>query len=96
MGVDIYLKSIFDPFIKQRRHAMDEDLVKEDFNHAIELMYETYRSSGGYFRNGYNDGDVMWAMGLSWVDTVHPMLDVERCLPIERARELIAMIGRGH
>jgi hypothetical protein len=49
-------------------------------------------ASGGYFRNGYNAGDVMWAMGLSWPDTVMPMLDADDRLPIERARELLAMI----
>jgi hypothetical protein len=37
-------------------------------------------------------GDVMWAMGLSWHGTVEPLLDKKRYLPIERAKELIAMI----
>lgn len=49
-------------------------------------------SVGGYFRNSYNLGDVMWAMGLSWPDTVGSMLDSDGYLPLERARELLAMI----
>ena len=35
---------------------------------------DAYIVSGGYFRNGYNAGDIMWAMGLSWWGTVSPML----------------------
>ena len=53
--------------------------------------HDEWRASGGYFRNGYNSGDVMFAMGLSWPETVGPMLD-GALLPVERARELISMI----
>src|SRR5713101_2881689 len=49
-------------------------------------------SVGGYFRNTYNAGDIMWAMGLSWPETVLPLLDDNRDLPIPRARELIELI----
>jgi hypothetical protein len=52
-------------------------------------------SIGKYFRNSYNDEDVMRAMGLSWWGTVLPMLyDVEQrtWLPVQRARELLALI----
>jgi hypothetical protein len=48
--------------------------------------------ASGYFRSSYNDGDVMWAMGLSWWGTVLPMLEEDRWLPVEKARELLAMI----
>jgi hypothetical protein len=34
----------------------------------------------------------MWAMGLSWPQTVGGMLDSEGYLPVKRARELLAMI----
>jgi hypothetical protein len=44
------------------------------------------------FRNSYNDSDVMWAMGLSWRDTVRPILDADGRLPVQRARELLALI----
>ena len=97
MGVDIYLKSVFDPFIKEyeKRPAPDAGRhlnAASIADGAIDWIYDDYRASGGYFRNGYNSGDVMWAMGLSWSDTVRPMLDAENRLPIERARELLAMI----
>ena len=47
---------------------------------------------GKHFRNSYNDSDVMWAMGLSWWGTVGLMLDPNGRLPVQRARELLALI----
>lgn len=44
------------------------------------------------FRNSYNFSDVMWAMGLSWWGTVGLMLDRNRRLPVQRARELLALL----
>jgi hypothetical protein len=58
----------------------------------IAAFFDEMRASGGYFRNAYNAGDIMWAMGLSWNGTVMPMLNDERYLPIPRARELVEMI----
>jgi hypothetical protein len=57
----------------------------------LQAFFDEARKSGGYFRSGYNSGDVMWAMGLSWPGTVVPMLDGDY-LPVSRARKLIAMI----
>jgi hypothetical protein len=93
MGADIYLPSIFDPFLRayeERREAQPSS--NEGPIAAVERCYADFRASGGYFRNGYNSGDVMWAMGLSWWETVGPMLDADARLPIDRARELLAMI----
>jgi hypothetical protein len=95
MGVDIYLSSIWDPF--------EESLEESDFMERIarrcgdnplaraEAIYDAYRESGGYFRNGYNATDVMAAIGLDW-GMVYKMCDAEHRLPVKRARELVAMI----
>jgi hypothetical protein len=101
MGVDIYLNSIWNPWVDTHQqdlldhHGSDAETV-EDFIHDLhrisEEFFEKARSSGGYFRNGYNSGDVMWAMGLSWRDDVGKMLDSEGRLPIDHARDLIAKI----
>jgi hypothetical protein len=91
MGADIYLQSIFKPFMKKFSgiHFDPETDHPEDFMNA---HFDALRSSGGYFRNGYNHGDVMYAMGLSWHDTVSPMLNKRGRLPVARARKLLAMI----
>jgi hypothetical protein len=97
MGVDIYLNSVWEPwFAEFEAKDKGEEILghitsSDEATRAINELFEVYRSSGGYFRNAYNGTDVMVAMGLSW-DTVSPLLDAEQRLPIERARELLAMI----
>jgi hypothetical protein len=100
MGVDITLNSIWEPWFAdfEARNGFEALLGDKKKDTAAEglarasRIYHAYESSGGYFRNGYNTGDVMWAMGLSWRGTVRPMLDGEHRLPVDRARELVAMI----
>jgi hypothetical protein len=101
MGVDIYLNSIWNPWVETHRQDLlnpetsDADNI-DDFIHDIlrrsNEVFDKARSSGGYFRNGYNAGDVMWAMGLSWRNDVGAMLDSECRLPIDHARDLFAKI----
>jgi len=95
MGADIYLQSVWKPF-EEKQSQMPPPLPsafesEADFAGFTSDYFDEMRASGGYFRNGYNAGDIMWALGLSWQDTVSPMLD-QGYLPIARARELIAMI----
>jgi hypothetical protein len=101
MGADMYLNSIWNPWVDAHRqdlldhHGPDAETV-EDFIHELDRISEEFfdkaRSSGGYFRNGYNSGDVMWAMGLSWREDVGKMLDSKCRLSIDHARALIAKI----
>jgi hypothetical protein len=84
MGADLYLNSVWEPWwTKNRERVLDTP----DCDAISEMV-----ASGSYFRNGYNSGDLMWAMGLSWPDTVGGLLDSEDYLAVERARELLAMI----
>jgi hypothetical protein len=97
MGVDIYLNSIWEPWVDTRgqtslsRHR-GKAKTPDDFIRMSEELFDKARASGGYFRNAYNTGDVMWAMGLSWRNDVGKMLDSKRRLPIDQARALIAKI----
>jgi hypothetical protein len=86
MGADIYLESIWSPIESRLAEELPPIPSRDDLNKAFEQM----AASGGYFRNGYNNSDIMWAMGLSWSDTVGAMLDGQDFLPIEKARELVA------
>ncbi len=98
MGADLYLESIWNPFesdLEKRIEKLLPATIPRDVQaimDAANRVFDEMRASGGYYRNGYNTGDVMWAMGLSWPGTVSPMLDKDRRLPIKQARELIAMI----
>jgi hypothetical protein len=100
MGADIYLRSIYNASKDvplNLRPNMSSEAFEELAAHKAKL-----EARGCYFRNGYNEGDVMWAMGLSWPHTVCPML-VSLCddetgqprgdiLPVEQARKLVAII----
>jgi hypothetical protein len=94
MGVDIYLESVWKPFEEEilKNSSSSPSKAVSDMEAFIQRHYDEMRASGGYFRNGYNAGDIMWAMGLSWNGTVFPMLDEDCCLPITRAIELVEMI----
>ena len=78
MGADIYLGSIRKQFDGNSEESQTSQQRSSDVT--------------GYFRNSYNDGDVMWALGLSWWGTVSPMLEDDFWLPVRAARELLAMI----
>jgi hypothetical protein len=78
----------FEGSLAERRLQQES---KKNPRRGLEMGFDILRSSGGYFRNAYNGTDVMEAIGLSW-NTVLLMLDADRRLPIERARELITMI----
>jgi hypothetical protein len=84
MGMDIYLRSIHEPFVANLKG-------KGWRTTDLQALFDKLRESGGYFRNGYNVGDVMWAMGMSW-DDIFPLLDRGCRLSIYHARELIGMI----
>jgi hypothetical protein len=98
MSVDIYLHSIWQPYYQAANANVEQrlDLLREacggDPTPAVTKLYEQDELSGGYFRNAYSSGDVMWAMGLSWSDDVGSKLDAEDRLSIDHARELVAMI----
>jgi hypothetical protein len=93
MGIDIYLNSIWQPFLADwEKRGSPPPAEHDNPIQIMEARFEYFASSGGYFRNGYNGGDIMWAMGLSWSRTVSPMLDKKHRLPIEDARKLLSMI----
>jgi hypothetical protein len=98
MGADLYLNSIWEPWIETHKSILlnpnrrPEIETVDDLARAAGDIFDSYRASGGYFRNGYNSGDVMWAMGLSWRGDVGEILDSEHRLSIDHARALIAKI----
>jgi hypothetical protein len=97
MGADIFLQSLYKEFKEKQAPIAPWDKDQEDFDDVMRRIVDADRANGGYFRDSYNDGDVMWAMGLSWNGTVSSMLDDDEgvgvgYLPIAKARELVEMI----
>jgi hypothetical protein len=98
MGVDLYLNSIWEPWFEAHKSILRSQSrnlkieTADDANRVAGAIFDSFRASGGYFRNGYNAGDVMWAMGLSWREDVGKILDSEHRLSIDHARALITKI----
>lgn len=47
----------------------------------------------GYFRDPYNDWDVLWKFGLSWWADVIPMLDKGHLLVPDKTRRLLELLS---
>ena len=56
----------------------------------VEHCYDQMLSQG-YFRDPYNNWDVLWQFGLSWWTDVIPMLDKEARLSVPQAKLLLEM-----
>jgi hypothetical protein len=88
MGADLYINPIFQ---RQRQEWEPEFHKANDLRGSLprgsaeyqkaqaradecfEKMYER-----GYFRDRYNDHDLLWKFNLSWWDDVTPMLNAQK------------------
>jgi hypothetical protein len=48
--------------------------------------------SSGYFRDSYNNSNLLWQFGLSWWSDVIPMLNRNDELSPQRAQKLLSML----
>jgi hypothetical protein len=105
MGAEIFLYSAWDaycerlPLLKERGRI--DPVTKADPMHLGRSLWhlasvvdsnatdEERMVGNGYFRCG---DDLLSAMGLSWSNTVAPMLDEREFLPVSRAAELLELI----
>ncbi len=56
-------------------------------------LYQTGKTyPDGYFRDSYNDYNVLWQMGLSWWQDIVPMLNKNHKLTLKKIREFKAMV----
>ena len=101
MGADLFITRLFEqqrqqwePEFEKAASARDEAVDEASRTVAqarVERAYEQMYSRG-YFRDPYNDWDLLWNFGLSWWQDVIPMLDKEAWLSVERAQGLLAML----
>jgi hypothetical protein len=101
MGADLYIDALYEPTrenwepeferaARARDEAPDESSRKAAqvrVDHAYGQMH-----SRGYFRDSYNDGNLLWKFGLSWWTDVIPMLDAKSCLAPEQAACLLGIL----
>tara|TARA_R100000458_G_C8258925_1_gene234645 strand:+ start:798 stop:1235 length:438 start_codon:yes stop_codon:yes gene_type:complete len=92
MGADLYMNKAYDKRMEEHRASLDK-LGKHPSHEELEPLYDKiYKQGDVYFRDSYNSGSVMWAMGMSWWDDVVPMLDQDGNLSHEDTLKLVNMI----
>lgn len=102
MGADLYISQLFDPHCKKWQARFDEAVVQRnrlqestpEYEAAQKRVEECYDRmyEKGYFRDSYNDSDLLWRFELSWWADIIPMLNARSQLTIERVRLLLAML----
>jgi len=102
MGADLYINSLYEPERARWEHKFDAAVKHRETKPAgspewdeaqkeVEHCFEQMRSQG-YFRDPYNDWDLLWHFGLSWWNDVIPMLDEDCRLNAGAATRLLAML----
>lgn len=61
----------------------------------VEACYEKMHERG-YFRDPYNNHDLLWKFNLSWWTDIIPMLDDNGQLSVKHASRLLAMLRERH
>jgi hypothetical protein len=102
MGADLYIT----PLYQEQRQKWEPEFEKAvllrdsctegtaEHRQAQAEVEECHNrlNERGYFRDPYNDWDVLWKFGLSWWEDVIPMLDHHSNLSVAEAKNLLAML----
>ena len=106
MGADLYINSryqpqrlkwqkVFDAAVEERNRLQPETAefkrVQAKVEDAYSRMYER-----GYFRDSYNDNNLLRKFGLSWWEDVIPMLNADGELSVSQAERLLEMLKEQH
>jgi len=99
MGADLYISTLYE---KQRAEWQPQFEAAARWRDSLKAGSKEYRKAQarvekcyekmfeqGYFRDPYNDSDLLWKFGLSWWQDVVPMLDKKGRLAVEQAQNLL-------
>lgn len=101
MGADLYITALYAPTRNEWERGFERAVRARDgatnevsrkaaqlrVEHAYEQVY-----SRGYFRDSYNDWNLLWKFGLSWWNDVIPILDAEDRLSPQQVTSLLGML----
>jgi hypothetical protein len=102
MGADLYLESVYGPARRKWEPKFNAAAAERD-RHAegtperarwqkrVSRYYDKMYGEG-YFRDPYNDWEVLAKFGLSWWTGVIPQLDPQRFLAVADAARLLTQI----
>jgi hypothetical protein len=102
VGADLYLRPVFtenreqwEPLFNQAVERRDKapkgSLEQKQAQGEVEGYYNRMYERG-YFRDPYNNWDLLWKFGLSWWDDIIPLLDEDGCLSVEQVRNVQEML----
>jgi len=106
MGADLYIMSIFkanhaqyEPefaeLVEQRNQFnkagkyLQAEQAQEQIEQVHDRMYEA-----GYFRDSYNDSNLLWLFGISYWQDIRDMLNQQSELEPEQAKTLLKRLNR--
>jgi hypothetical protein len=101
MGADLYIKSTYQPNHEKYQQEFDQYVTKRD---AARTEAEKKRYQGkveesygkmyevGYFRDSYNDSNLLWRLGLDYWVWFAQFLDKEGLLDPEKAEVVLGEI----
>lgn len=101
MGADLYISSLYDkayakwqPLFQKAAARRDRLTPGTKAHQAAQRRVEFYYSKmqRGYFRDSYNDWDLLWKFGLSWWTDIIPLLDMRNRLTVRAANKFLAML----
>src|SRR5947207_15872925 len=103
MGADLYITPLYNT---QRDHwkPLFEEAVQqcdkfpegsEEQKAAMARRDEAFQKlhDQGYFRDPYNNWELLWKFGLSWWTDVIPMRNDKDQLPVKQAKRLLDMLA---
>ena len=103
MGADLYLEPVFTENREQWEPLFNQAVARRDRlaegspeRQAAQVEVERYYDrmyARGYFRDPYNDWDLLWKFGLSWWEDVIPMLDDTACLQVAQIGRLLGLLS---
>jgi hypothetical protein len=102
MGADLYINSLFEPqrarweqkfdaAVRHRESLPADSPHRDEAQRQVDHCFEQMRSQG-YFRDPYNNWDLLQQFGLSWWSDVIPILDEDCRLTVGAATRLLAML----
>jgi hypothetical protein len=102
MGADLYLESRFRKPHERWRKRFEKAVARRDAAPAgsaegdrlqrVVLRCYDRMFRNGYFRDSYNQSNLLWQFELSWWEDVIPMLDGNSELAPARTQELLSML----
>jgi DNA-directed RNA polymerase specialized sigma24 family protein len=102
MGADLYINTLYEPHNGKWQRRFDQAVERckklspdtEEHKQAQAEVEQAYQKTHerGYFRDPYNNNDLLWKFGLSWWEDVIPMLDAGGDLSPAQAKELLGML----